>query len=265
MEWAKLPTSYPNDPAMMRAGEAAEVLWARAFAYSGEHETDGFVPAEVLARLTPARGKARAAALVREGLWEAVPGGWTFTGRALDLLAVSDQVTATREAGRLRQAAHRARQKETRNSVRNAVTNGEVTRTELEVEVDTAAAAARDAVTPPATAGLPAAVEILRAKLEAHKLNARWDRLTADQIADIERLINLHGDAPLVKSALAAYQPDSPPVFAKAWLGGWAALPAPGRPLQLVEQPRGICDIHTQELLADGTCRLCLIDRKVRQ
>ena len=50
MDWVKLATNYYNDPALMRAGEAAEVLFTRALAYAGDQETDGVIPTEALPR-----------------------------------------------------------------------------------------------------------------------------------------------------------------------------------------------------------------------
>ncbi|TAJ21801.1 MAG: hypothetical protein EPO65_00440 [Dehalococcoidia bacterium] len=213
MDWVKLRTNYWLDVAIVRAGEAAEVLWVRAKAYCGAEENGGFVPRELLPRLTPLRGTARARALVREGLWTVVDGGWQF----VDWDQVTrEQLEAQREAGRARQTAYRAR----RNGGSNAVTNTDVTEERREEAEEKAAAAA--------AAALPASVEILRAALEAHRLHVRWDLLDPDQVADIEALIAIHGDGPLVKSALAQYQPDRPPATAQAWLGGWQQLRRPG-------------------------------------
>lgn len=230
MDWVKLATNYYLDPAIMRAGEAAETLFTRALAYVGDHETDGVVPREALRILVARGGTARARALVREGLWEVIPEGWRFV-QWTKHQASRDQMAARRESGRARQARHRGR-----NAVSNAVTDGvsnaSVTPTEVEGEVDAAAAAAREASTQP----LPPAVEILRGALEAHTLRVRWDTLTADELAEVERLAALHGDAALVRSAISSFQPAKPPATAKAWLGQWRDLRAPGD-LALVSDP----------------------------
>ena len=63
MEWVKLDTTFYLDAAIVRAGEAAEVLFVRAMAYCGDQENDGLVEREILPRLCPNRGAARAAAL----------------------------------------------------------------------------------------------------------------------------------------------------------------------------------------------------------
>lgn len=71
MEWVKLvavPAFY-MDPALLRAGEAAEVLFCRALAHCGAVESAGVVDKTVLPMLVTARAQQRADALVREGLW----------------------------------------------------------------------------------------------------------------------------------------------------------------------------------------------------
>lgn len=98
---------------------------------------------------------------------------------------------------------------------------------------------------------LPPAVEILRAQLDARKLTVRWDKLDASALAEIEALIDLHGDGPLVRAAVQSYRPDSPPAFAQAWLASWRALPAPGHLLRVAD-PACTEPGHT------GTTRYCV-------
>lgn len=243
MDWVKLATNYYDDAALMRAGEAAEVLFLRALAYCGDQENDGTVPHEALARLTPTRGKARASALVREGLWKPVPQGWSIVSWSKHQES-KDQLDAKRASARARQAKHRAQQA---NAVCHAVTNARVTPTEVEVEVEDAAAAASE---PEPPTPLPPPVEILRLRLEAARLVVRWDKLTTDQLNRIVALIELHGDAQLVKAAVAAYRPAAPIGFAQGWLGIWQALPAPGR-LALAVDPACTEPGHS------GTTRHC--------
>jgi hypothetical protein len=71
MEWVKLiaTPAYFHDGALLRAGEAAEVLFCRALAHSGFTESKGRIDKTVLPLLVPSRAQARAEALVREGLW----------------------------------------------------------------------------------------------------------------------------------------------------------------------------------------------------
>ena len=93
------------------------------------------------------------------------------------------------------------------------------------------------AAPPPPPQPPPPAVEILRSRLEAAKLTVRWDRLTTDQLDTIEHLIDVHGDAALVRAALVSHRPDAPAAFAQAWLAGWQAMPAPGTGLRAVTDP----------------------------
>lgn len=70
MEWVKLVATpaYYHDGSLLRAGEAAEVLFCRALAHCGNVESGGLVDKSVVPLLAPRSG-ARAKALVREGLW----------------------------------------------------------------------------------------------------------------------------------------------------------------------------------------------------
>lgn len=71
MEWVKLVASpaYYLDAALLRAGEAAEVLFCRGLAHCGAVESEGRIDKALLPMLVQARVQARAASLVREGLW----------------------------------------------------------------------------------------------------------------------------------------------------------------------------------------------------
>ena len=121
MEWVKLDSTFYLDAAVIRAGEAAEVLFVRAMAYCGDQENDGLVPAEILSRLAPTKARARAAALVAEGLWEVVPEGWRFTSWRRHQ-QTREQMDASREAARVRQARRREKEKAS-HAVRPAVTS----------------------------------------------------------------------------------------------------------------------------------------------
>lgn len=68
MEWCRLHGNYYLDPALVRAGEAAELLFVRMLAYSAENETGGRVPRLALPMLAPTRTRARIEALLREGV-----------------------------------------------------------------------------------------------------------------------------------------------------------------------------------------------------
>ena len=241
MEWVKLDSTFYLDAAVIRAGEAAEVLFVRAMAYCGDQENDGIVPREILPRLAPTRARARAAALVAEGLWEVVPEGWRFVSWRRHQ-RTKEQMEAERVAARERQAEWRAR-----NAVTNAVTSPEVTQQRREEKRRTAAAAAG------AAAALPEAVEILKGKLDARKLKVRWDKATPDDLAEIEALWRLHGDGPLIQSVISQYRPDEPARFVSAWLAGWRQIPEPGS-LRAVTR----CTTHDWITLnVAGACTAC--------
>lgn len=228
MHYIPFSTTYYLDVALMRAGEAAEVLWCRARAWCGDQETDGVVPREILPRLAPTRAAARARALVEAGLWVEVPVGWQFV--RWDAIT-KDELDQQRESGRVRQRRHRDKHRNgVTDAVSNGVTNGEVTG-EKEGRKERSAAAAADTPPPPR---LPEPVEILRGKLEARKLVVRWDRATPADLDDITALVSVHGDEPLVRSAVQSFRPDSPPAFVSAWLAQWRALPPPGTGLHAV-------------------------------
>lgn len=231
MEWIKLFTRYFYDLALASIDDAGEVMFTRGLAYAGGNRTGGFIPAAQLHHLTrhPARARRIVDQLTRPapdgspGPWEAVDGGW----RIRNWEHYQDQLEAIedrRKADRERKRKQRSREKQQRDTGQSRDSHADVRGREEEEEED-AAAAASD-VTP--VTALPPAVEILRAALEAHKLVVRWDTLTADDVAEIVDLIEAHGDAPLVQAALRAYQPNRPPVYARAWLGGWRALRRPG-------------------------------------
>lgn len=247
MEWVKLDSTYYLDAAIVRAGEAAEVLFLRAMAYCGDQENDGLVEAAILPRLCPTKGRARAAALVAEGLWEVVPGGWRFVSWR-DHQVTSAEMDARRESARARQARRRAR-----NGVSHAVTPREVTE-QRRGEKNTAAAAAVDAA---AAAQLDPVLDVLRAKVQAHtRLQAlRFDTLTPEQTSQLVGLVERHGDDRLVQVALDTCRA-TPPVHVSAFLGTWDALPAPGQRLRAVEQT--FCSIHDWIRRSPaGVCAAC--------
>lgn len=90
MLWVRLDCSYYDHRKLVAAGPLAELLWVRALAWANRNrtpETDGVVPTGVLGRLCDFTWRTTldgdsvspselAAALVREGLWVEVPGGY---------------------------------------------------------------------------------------------------------------------------------------------------------------------------------------------
>ena len=253
MEWVKLDTTFYLDVAIVRAGEAAEVLFVRAMAYCGDQENDGLVEREILPRLCPTKGRARAAALVREGLWEVVPEGWQFASWSRHQ-RTREQMEAERVASRTRKAKSRSS-----HAVTPAVTPGGVTQQRRGEERRTAAAAADDAAA--AAALIDPTLDVFRAKIQAHtRLQAlRFDTLGPAQVQLLVSLIEKHGDDRLVKVALDTCKA-TPPVHVSAFLGTWEALPPPGQRLRAVEQQ--FCTTHTwQRRTTAGVCPACESER----
>lgn len=271
MEWVKSTTGYYRLTSIATGSDALEVMFKRGDALAGEIEQGGFIPDAMIPQLcrgSKAQAKKLADQLVKTGLWARVRGGYLIVDWPeinAELVVLHNRRKRDRERKRAERAASRDMSVDA--SV-DGSTDGSVDEpadSPADCPVDSlldhqrkskkknAAAAAPAGQAP--DGDLPPAVAILRSGLDAHKLTVRWDRLTTDELAEIEALVETHGDAVLIKAALAAYQPNKPPVYAKAWLGGWRALPAPGR-LGLVR----ICDVHGTKLTPAGVCTSCTAD-----
>lgn len=242
MDWVKLMTAYYRDLAIAVGSDAAEVMFVRGCALAGEIEQHGFIPDAMLPSLTRKPGNARklAAELVKAGLWERVRNGHQ--------IANWETIQAELERIVAKKARDRDRKRAEREAARRAAESGaDVPTASTFVSMDASAdspsdshqdrlsgeskrttAAARTSTSGRKTLDLPPAVEILRAALEAHKLFVKWNRLTVEQITEIEQLVDQHGDKPLVQAALRAFQPDKPAVYAQAWLEDWRLLRRPG-------------------------------------
>lgn len=110
MEWVKLLATPPYylDGALLRAGEAAEVLFLRALAYTGNGDTRGLVDKTVLPLICPNRPQPRADALVREGLW--VDEGMSYRIRSWDRIQDAHDAAAEKQRkDRDRQREYRRR------------------------------------------------------------------------------------------------------------------------------------------------------------
>jgi hypothetical protein len=228
VDWVKSMTDYYNDFAVATGSDAMEVMFKRGNALAGKLEEHGFIPDAMLPQLTrkPVQAKKIAGDLVKAGLWEKVRGGYQIVNFAKvndELERLVAKKKRDRDRKRAERSASRAVSEDASGDSPAPRPVDRLLIQEEELEVDAAAAAGGGR-----TATLPAAVEILRAALEAHKLVVRWDLLTVDHVSTIETLIEAHGDGPLVKSALSQYQPDRPPATAQAWIGGWQQLRKPG-------------------------------------
>ena len=119
-------------------------------------------------------------------------------------------------------------------------------------ELQPAAAAARASSHHDPDPSVP--IEILASKLRQHTPLAglRTDKLRPDQAAEIETLIDLHGDQRLVDQALTVLRRDHPPQTIQAFLGAWLAMPPAGQHLAAVPDPTCTLPGHT------GTTRHCV-------
>jgi len=148
MEWCKLYSRFPDDPAIIAAGEFAEVLFFRACAYATDKETKGFIPAHQpvrfglreIKRLPESRLADRIAALVDNQLWLVVEGGWKIRNYER-LQAELTALMRKREADRERQRKRRESRdvsldSHTTNRATSVSVSGYVTGLRDEIEID---------------------------------------------------------------------------------------------------------------------------------
>lgn len=271
MPWFKVDDKLHDHRKTRACGKSAMGVWVLAGSWCADQLTDGFVPAGVLPRWGTADD---AAALVDAGLWhedtQGGEAGWRFHDWAefQPTKASIDKSRATKSAaGRKGGKASGKSRREARASSRTEAGASAVV--ELPTRPDpfpTAAAAAvgaHDAAAAAAVgnthvnADLPTGIAILRDKLHAvTALQAlRFDNLTSDVEQRLLDLINVHGQQRLVDTAVRTLR-TPPPVHVVAFLGTWAAMPAPGQRLAVV---KAYCDEHPgEELRADGRCLICI-------
>ena len=234
--------SHPKVVAIPRGATRlrATGLWHAVGVWCAQQLTDGSFAPHMIAEHGGTRTDARW--LLDVELWhrlgegcdtDTCPPGQPGMHQMHDYLAQNpsrEQVLAERAAAaeRQRRARNKAKEKRTASRRDSRVTHAEVTPVvtvpPTRPDPITAAAAAVDAV----GVTLPPPHVILRSALEARKLVVRWDGLTADQVTEIEQLIDTHGDGPLVAQALRDFQPNKPIAYAQGWLSGWRSLRKPG-------------------------------------
>lgn len=130
-DWFKLSGSYYRDPKVLRAGEAAEVLFVRGLSYCCEHGTGGRIPKAALPYLAATDTEARTDALVREGLW--VTDGDEYVVRSWDAWQQGvDALTERRKKDRDRKRSQRVSHRTVRGQ--SADTSAEFRTTEIEIE-----------------------------------------------------------------------------------------------------------------------------------
>lgn len=108
MDWCRLTSDYYQDAGIVRAGEAAEVLFLRVLAYCASQENGGRFPRAAVAMLAPTKTASRLQALIREKLLveegdDLLVRSWDHHQRALD--AESERRRKARE----KKARQRAR------------------------------------------------------------------------------------------------------------------------------------------------------------
>lgn len=239
MDWVKSLTGYYRLLEIATGDDAMEVMFKRADALAGEIGSDGFIPDAMLPTLArrPGQAKKIAERLVKTGLWVRVRGGYLIVDWVSinsELKKLQDKKKRDRDRKRVSRAASLD---VSTDAAADSPADGHgdsLYESERQTQRENAAAATREARD--SHDGLQPAVEILRSALDARKLTVRWDRLTPAELDEIVNLVEVHGDAALVKSAMTSFQPNKPPVYAKAWLGGWRQLRAPGD-LRVVADP----------------------------
>lgn len=152
MTWFKVDDKFWSHQKVMLASLEATGLWVRAGAWCAMHLTDGYIPAEILRRISPERPRKTdqlAQELVDFGLWIAQDGGWLFHEWS-DHQPTKEKVEAERERNRKRQEDWYSKRKrgsvtdlgEVRskkshggsNGVRNGVSNKAPTRPDPTIE-----------------------------------------------------------------------------------------------------------------------------------
>jgi len=262
MPWFRIDDGFNSHPKVLSIPRGATRLralglWTSVGTWCAKQLTDGKFGPHMITELGGTRADARW--LLEVGLWhptgegcgtDTCPAGEDGLMQVHDYLDQNPRRSKVLAERAAKAEAGRAGGKASGRSRREAKTKQSGSRLveppTRPVPDPSAAAAAEDAPPP-----LPPAVEILRAQLEARKLHVRWDLLTAEQLTEIEHLIDTHGDAALVKNAMAQFQPNKPVAFAQAWLAGWRELRKPGDLALITADP---CTLpgHT------GTTRHCV-------
>jgi hypothetical protein len=108
MPWFLVDDQFHSHPKALATEPAALGLWAVAGSWSSAHLTDGVVPDDVLPRLFPDAVKL-AEALVTEGLWKRVKGGYKIVqGTGLCKIQARSAVEQERKNAANRQRRRRA-------------------------------------------------------------------------------------------------------------------------------------------------------------
>lgn len=112
MPWFKVDDNLGFHHKVIAAGNAAMGLWVRAGSVCAQQLTDGFVPDHMVSTLGTVT---QATKLVEVGLWDRVPGGFSFHGWDERQPSRAD-VEAERAAAAERMRAYRKRKRKSRKS-----------------------------------------------------------------------------------------------------------------------------------------------------
>lgn len=271
MDWFKMLSDYYRDLAIAMGTDEAEVMFVRGCALAADTESGGFIPDALLHHLCrrPQRATKIAAMLVsppgdQDPLWERVAGGFQIVSWGKINAELEKYVERKRRDRDRKRAARSGGLSADMSTDRSAEKSTDsLYESESESKKKTAAAAAVGAAAAatggdPTAVDLPVPVAILRSKLQEFTPLAalRFDNLRPDQITELERLTDLHGDAVLVEVAKRTCRA-IPPVSVAAFIGTWAALPEPGQRLRVVEAS---CDKRGHGTEPADRCRFCAAD-----
>lgn len=110
MEWCKLYGSLQHDKDLRRAGERATLLFVFGLCHCAEEETDGYIAEDVLPDFRLPGADARAASLVRVGVWDRVSDGYVIPGwreKQKELYAIMEK--RRKDADRMRRKRKESR------------------------------------------------------------------------------------------------------------------------------------------------------------
>lgn len=107
LPWVRLDTSMPDNPKILgllttKEGHRAAFVWVCALAYSGKHETAGFIAREAVSRINGR--SADMARLVSQDLLVECAGGWDIKGWD-EFQITSDEMRRRSEKGKRMAAA----------------------------------------------------------------------------------------------------------------------------------------------------------------
>jgi hypothetical protein len=99
MTWAKVSDTFNDDPDLLGLPRGARLLYVEGLVWSCKLETDGIIPAHVLARITDEPDPAAAAArLVEAGKWATTATGYEVVGFLEDQRSADEMATARAKA-----------------------------------------------------------------------------------------------------------------------------------------------------------------------